>query len=577
MGDNVLVEPMASALAQSLNEAVYVVSAYPKLFDGHPHVIGVEGHESDLPEDLRVVDMEQSLMKWGGKLRAMYEQAGVSESQVGAPRLYLKAAEQADVKRLRGFFHGPCIGVVLGSRHGVKQWPYMRLLVKELLKRQMNVFIFGAKTDWFDNKILGLRVYSMIGKDHREMMKGLRMMDVVVGPDTGPLQVAASLGTDTVVVVLPMFMELYEHYDNCTILSGNGHPLNALRSISASVVLDAVEDFLRVPEATVFHKIIRYLLVRIRGMGDVLLSLPAVATVLALNPDAEITYLTSPGCAKMLEGSKLFKEVIACDYRHATYGLPPLPRAVDYSKYNVVHNLINRVEWITASATTPRTEIFGMLMGLDSIDYTTDWKGEIPESWRQRAREILYNQGVKEGDIVIALQITSAGRSRIWAKERWTEFVGKCRHRGYKVVLLSDTRINKSPAWAINLTGQCDITEYIGIIAESSLGVGPDSSLIHVSGWLDHPAIGLFGSIAPVLRIGHYSSVEAIVGKGIRGCVPCNDWVFGSCDGVKHMPVCMWNITANRVIKVVDRLLRDGGLIPKLGKHRRNQGGTQGG
>lgn len=558
MGDNVLLEPMANALALSLKEAVYVVSAYPKLFDAHPHVIGVEGHESDLPDDLRVVDMEASLMKWGGKLRAMREEAGVSEAQVGTPRLYLNAVEQTDVSRMREFFYGPCVGVVLGSRHRIKQWPHMRLLVKEMLKRGMNVFVFGAKTDWLDERIMGLRVYSMIGKDHREMMKGLRMMDVVVGNDTGPVQVAASLGTDTVVIVLPMFMDLYEHYDHCTILSGNGHVFNALRSVSAAQVLEAVEEHLSPPSPTVIRKLMRYIVIRIRGIGDVLMLLPAVATIRARNPEAQISIVTSSACSKMLAASTLFQEVIACDYDHATYGLPPLPRVLDYSDYDVVHNLINRVEWISASAVVPRTELFGQLMGLESIDYSTDWKGHVPESWRQRAREILDREGCKEGDIVISLQLTSKGRSRIWQRERWVEFVGKCTYRHYKVVLLSDERINKAPTKAINLTGKLNITEYIGMIAESSLGVGPDSSLIHIAGWLDVPAIGLFGSIAPALRIGHYSSVEAIVAKGIRGCVPCNDWVYGSCDGVKHMPVCMWNITANRVMKSVDRLVRGG-------------------
>jgi ADP-heptose:LPS heptosyltransferase len=360
-----------------------------------------------------------------------------------------------------------------------------------------------------------------------------------------------------------MFIDLYEHYEHCTILSGNGAVFNALRSVSAAQVLEAVEEHLTPPLPTVTRKRIKYIVIRIRGIGDVLMLLPAVATVRALNPDAEISIITSPGCARMLDASTLFKEVIACDYRHATHGLPPLPVILDYGKFDVVHNLINKVEWVPASATTQRTELFGMLMGLDRIDYNTDWKGHIPESWRQNAREILDQGGCKEGDIVIALQVTSAGRSRIWHRERWVEFVGKCAHRGYKVAVLSDERMNKVPASAINLTGRCDMAEYIGVIAESSIGIGPDSSLAHIAGWLDHPAIALFGSIHPSLRIAHYSSVEAIVGKGPHGCVPCNDWMFDSCGGKKHTPLCMWSITANRVMKKLEKMLQEARIVPK--------------
>lgn len=568
LGDNVTLEPVADALVGSVSEAVYIITETPELFEGHPQIVAARGYEAHLPTDLKVLTMDKSLMSWGGKQEAVYKEAGVSLGRKRAPRLYLKAAEEADMLKMRQFFRGPCVGVVLGTGHLVKQWPHIRLLVKELLKRDINVFVFGTKMDLLDRRILRQPVYHMLDMDIRDLMKALRMMDVVVGSDTGPLQIAASLGTKTVVIALPCFTDLYEDFKDCEILLGKGGVFDIIRSVSAQRVVKAVERHLNgQPKPATVRASSRYVFTRIRGLGDVIMSLPAIATLKALDPGAHVTYVTGPGPAKMLEATDLLDEVVAVNYNHPAYGLPLLPiGVVDYTGYDVNCNMMNRVEWIPKSGIAPRTDIFGLLMGLEYVDYQTNWKGTLPEEWEARAREILACSGVVPGDVVIALQLTSRGRSRVWPEPRWREFIGKCRHRAYKVVMLSDERIKKAPPGAINLTGRCSMSEYIGLIAVADLGVGPDSSLQHIAGWLDRPAIGLFGSIDPRLRIAHYSSVEAIVGPG--RCVPCNDWQLVSCDGKADMLRCMWGITANKIFRAVERKLRELGVVPKKRRRR---------
>ena len=197
--------------------------------------------------------------------------------------------------------------------------------------------------------------------------------------------------------------------------------------------------------------------------------------------------------------------------------------------------------------------LFAQKMGIEQIDYDSDWELHVPEEWRKQAVDVLEENGVREGNKIIAFQCDSKGLSRQWAKKRQIEFARLVAKKHWKLVMLSDEPKGNLNKYAINLTAKLTIEQYIGIISQSTVFVGVDSSGVHIAGAIGIPAVGLFGSVDPKLRIEHYGTVHPVIGKA--KCVFCNDWQKANCNNAKNRPPCLYAITGKEVMKKVEEVL----------------------
>lgn len=551
LGDGVHLEGAADALARSFEDPIYVISNYPELYAGHPHIFGLST-TGEMPAGARYLDLGKALTATEKKMERLYEDLGLSKAMARAPKLYLNASEQTASALFSRCFPGPRIGIVLGSGHGIKEWPYMEKFIRLLIKRPGQIFLISDGLEQMSRRLKKLGAYQVVARPVRELMLTLKALDVVIGADTGPVNIAAALGVKTLVICLERFADLYEHYENCEVLTAESFSMIGLDSISISTALSALDGLL--PEEKDLDAKHKTAIVRFRGLGDVLMTLPALATLRSHDGNGEYTFLTSPGPAALLNASGLVDEVLTLDYKHKTWGYPVLPSDFDFKPFDVVCNMINRVDFIPASCEIPRSDLFGRLLGLSEVDYDTPWRFEIPKEWSTLARQKMRNAGINHGDKVIGLQTTSDGWSRNWPVPRQQEFCGLAAKRGWKVVLLSDSNKGRYPKSAVNLMGHLTVAEFAGIIGEVDIFVGPDSSGLHIAGCTDNDAIGLFGSVDPALRIGHYSTVQSIIGKG--RCVPCNDSQKHSCIDLKYRPACMWTIKGKSVLARVEKIYR---------------------
>lgn len=556
IGDTVLVEPIAEKLSEVFGGNVYIQSRHSEVLKHHPNILTLE-LEAETFENMRELNLSEAInrtpgerlgvMKDGeeGKLQQMYESAGLSRTAMVKPKLYLSHSEQTRARELRSLFKGRRVGVVLTSRYSVKDWLHTRLLIK-VLTYSYNVFVFAEGLGIDERRIIkGLNVYRVSDKGLRDAMVWVSIMDVLAGPDTGLMHIAGALDVPMVVLVWKNFADLYKPYSKCTVLAAGKRGLG---SISVRRVKKAVKSILMQEAQAVEPEV---LVVRFRGIGDLLMTIPALTTLKKNDGAAKYTYLTSPAGAKLLRGVKAVDNTLPLEYDHATTGLPRLPAEIDLDGYSAVHNLINRVDFTKDAATMKRTDLFGELLDVE-VDYTLDWKLHPLYSWRKNARRKLHEAGLNYGASYIAIQITAAGWTRQWPKERWVEFVNLATDAGKSVVILSD-KAEDAPEAAVNLTGLLSIEEYVGVIAECGVFVGTDSSGVHLAGSMDVLAIGLFGSVDPKLRIDHYDTVTAMVGK--MKCIPCNDSQASSCREDPHCPVCIWNIEPKDILKKVERLL----------------------
>ena len=568
IGDNVLLEPIASALAY--REKSYVISNWPEMFEAHPQVIGLR-NASEIPKNVlwRAVHLHDAIASTKAanngdmvvvpdKMKRMYEAAGLSFARARAPRLFLNAREKAEAAERKRFFKQPLVGVVQRSRHRVKNWSSTERFVKKAVKEGWSVFLIRER----DSAKPGIEqrngIYRIVNRTIRELMVALSMMDVVIGPDTGPMQIAAALQIPTVVVAYEVFRDLYEHYpESAQVLVGNNPQYKGIKTVSAARVFDKTRSVLArtmSPVLKYHRKGENHCIVRFRGIGDIFLTLIVLANLRRMDGNSKFTYVTSHVAGKVVKASGLVDEVVEIDYDHAASGLPPLPEGFDFTGFDSVANLVNKVDFIPEAASVPRVELFAQEMGLNQIDpHNKDWQIKIPCQWKEKASEKLKSYGVEGDERFIALQADSEGLSRRWPIQRQKEFCGYARQRGYKVVALSNRRERRYQPSVANLTGETSIEEYVGIISLCSCLVGSDSSGIHVAGFLNVPAVGLFGSVDPKLRVASYESVFPIVGKG--SCVPCNDWQLSCCKDAKKSPSCMWSIKAKRVFQEVRRAI----------------------
>ena len=408
----------------------------------------------------------------------------------------------------------------------------------------------------------------------------------LVGLDSAPSWIAGAVGTETIAIFGPTDPALYcPHTDNIHAMVWNStcglQPCGVVKpacahhsclNIPPEKLVDAImtngdvnddilEKSVSLPPAWVDTESILY--IRIIGIGDIFLSLPAIVTIMCLQENRECrhVYMTGKAGKIILEGMGLFDEVIEVKYNHPTSGHVPKPPGEDYEQYETIYNMINAVDFHQQSDNIPRTELFGRLLGVDEIDYTLPgWKLSIPTEWKRTAAELLSHHGIGKDDRTIALQVDTKGESRVWPITRQKEFCNMAIQEGFKVILLSDIYHSEFPDQCINLTGATTVAEYISVIEAATICVAADSSMVHIAGALDKRCVGLFGAINPELRIAHYSTIYPMIGHS-EFCIKngehqfCNDWQQRCCIDKTLVPECMWSIQAVDVWSKIKEVL----------------------
>lgn len=593
LGDTVLLTGIAESLSNEYNTKVYVISNYSEILTNHPYAIPKSFDEiDDLPANCRIIDMSESIRSTKkevildrnhlnleryfpleNKLARMYKQAGCYQRYI--PRLYLDDKEREIAKNIKESYGSKLIGIGIGSRHDFKIWSYYDILISKLSQNNSVFLIDDSK-----ERCKLYRHYPVINisdQSLREVMMTISAMDMVISNDSGIAHISAGLGIPTIVLGFKVWGELYEDYPDVVYL---GSDVTGLKSIPVKWVLSVVGNLqsnIKIPKSSLIKSILgistskgekpriikhnevlpksakSVVFIRIRGLGDVLLTLPALKAFRDRYPHIKITYITSKHLVEILELTDLIDNVIGATYDHDTFGYPP-PPVCDYKSYGRVYNLINRVDFEEDSYTTPRIQMFANLMGVGN-EKLENYQIEVPQEWIDGINDKLKTYGVREEDTKIVMQVDSKGLSRQWKRIRQIEFCRLAMQKNYKVILVSDRKYDNYPINTVNLTGDLSLNELFALIKVADLTLAPDSGSVHIAGVLNARAIGLFGSIAPHLRISHYDTVQSIIGKA--KCVPCNDWQRGPCDIAKSLQ-CMDSILARDVFFEVEKILKEG-------------------
>jgi heptosyltransferase III len=329
---------------------------------------------------------------------------------------------------------------------------------------------------------------------------------------------------------------------------------------------------------------VRVLLIRLRLIGDVVLSTPLVRALRRTFPEASLSYLVERGAAAVVSGNPHLDDVIIVERtRGLARILDDLRLAVRLRRkgFDVVIDLHGgpRSSWLTlatgarqrigydvagrhwmytrtvprARELRPRHSVVNQWDLLTAID---GWPGGTPDAARdavempldaaadRRIAERLKEAGVEPHHELIVVHVSASNPFRRWPEPAFAEVVSSLvRESSARRVVLSSGPSDRPAADRIAASardllpgaaqprvldfGEFDIAELRALVGRSRLFIGGDTGPLHVAATTATPIVAIYGPTLPARsapwRPGTIASESVEVAS--LACRPCDQRV----------------------------------------------------
>jgi len=311
-------------------------------------------------------------------------------------------------------------------------------------------------------------------------------------------------------------------------------------------------------------KIKKIIVYRLDGIGDLALSLPALANLRAGFPDAHITLVTGPWAADLARIIKYYDELIIYDSylfgmfrKNSQFSLKneiAFFRKTRSEKYDLGIDLRGDILSIIPLALSCAhfryakvTQGGGFLLtnpvNIKDLD-------KLPEADRNNRIIAALGIDIKERDIelpvgsareekakpLVVIAPEALYKWKAWPKERFKELESA-------LAEVADVEVK-------SIEGKMDFTELIALIRNADLVIGNDSSLIHIASLFRIPLIQLFGPGIPK-RFGHFHNNTRVFQDTSCPHQPC---VQRDCKNKANW--CMEKISVDEVLRAARELLQ---------------------
>ncbi|MBS3126421.1 glycosyltransferase family 9 protein [Candidatus Woesearchaeota archaeon] len=343
------------------------------------------------------------------------------------------------------------------------------------------------------------------------------------------------------------------------------------------------------------------LIIQLWGIGETILTLPAVHAVRKAFPKAQISILATERNRDVFQGNKDISEIKTIPLkptgilRFIRKNKNAFDLAIDMEEYLNISALIafyvGKERWgyghgQRARLYTRRTvyndrqhaaQTFLDLVSMDGEKNTVSELVELPvtEFAKQRVSFFLKESGVVESDNVVGITPGAAESSkcRMWPQENFAKMADGLIEL-YKVKVLFIGSANESPliedirdqmqnkGQSINAAGKVSLSDLFTLVKRCRLFISNDTGPMHIAAAQKVPTIGLFGPNIP-LRFGPYGKSNTSIYKG-DNCTfsPCINVHLGrtpDCLFKKNSPdyqKCMKNISIADVGKAVEKIMQ---------------------
>jgi lipopolysaccharide heptosyltransferase II len=354
------------------------------------------------------------------------------------------------------------------------------------------------------------------------------------------------------------------------------------------------------------------LLVRLRLIGDVVFTTPAIRAIRRHYPHARITYIVEEEAADVVRRNPHLDAVIVAPSPHARGRLRAdiaLIRRLRREKYDLAIDFhggprSSLLTWLSGAPQRIGYDIFGRAwmyttrvprpralrprhsvvsqwdvlspLGIAPPDPEID-ATEMPDDPEatSRVEGRLAEAGISSDSAVIVIHVSAGNPFRRWPSASFVDLV--CRlashHTKRRIILTSgpsdraaaaaiatDARARLAPDQraAVVECGEFDLVELRALIARAALYIGGDSGPLHIAGTTSVPTVGLYGPTLPV-RSQPFRSARFISAAAEVTDLPCRP-----CDQRRCEPGdfrCLTGISADAVAALAERALAGRGEL----------------
>lgn len=307
-------------------------------------------------------------------------------------------------------------------------------------------------------------------------------------------------------------------------------------------------------------KIKKILLIRLRRIGDIILTTPAVSALRNAFPSAFISYIVEEPYRELVEGNPCLDKVYVLKKKQRSKDFWKFIRQIRKEKVDVVIDFHSgpRASLITLFSGAklkigyrikyrnfiydiklPRSSERGPIHSVENhinlvkalgISITPSFPAFIPEAQEKEAEKVnkVIRENKLEGKKIIVLHISAGNEFRDWGADNWIQTINLLAQQPeVRIVLVGAAEdkkaeeeiLKKSKAATLSLVGRLNLRELREFISHSSLFVGPDSGPMHIAATTSTPIVALFGPTLPA-NFAPWQAKATLIEKNLD-CRPC--------------------------------------------------------
>ena len=340
-----------------------------------------------------------------------------------------------------------------------------------------------------------------------------------------------------------------------------------------------------------WQKVRSVLVVRLRSIGDAILTTPSLYALKRFLPQARIDILLEDWVAPVLEGFQYVNNVITLR-RSSTSSRAQVARQIRATHYDVAYNLHGG----TTATLLTRASGAKHRVGYASYQYARlhnhlspsaaslwgrekthsveqqlallGWTGvpvtdrpptqlAVTEQAAASIAERLSTAGLDETTTFAVVHPAAAFDTKQWATEKFARVAEDLSARGFALVAIAapteayiaDELKRNSSARVVTFT-DLSLPEVTALAARARLFVGNDSGIAHIAAAVGLPSVVIFGS-SNVVNWRPWATTAAEVVLEEMECQPCHGYF---CEKFEQ-PECIRRVPVERVIAAVERVL----------------------
>jgi len=361
---------------------------------------------------------------------------------------------------------------------------------------------------------------------------------------------------------------------------------------------------------------VRILLVRLRQIGDVVFTTPAVHALRRRFPDAHISYIVEPAAAPIVANNPHLNEVIVAPRAPGVRGLLAdlaLARRLRAQRYDLAIDFhggprASLLTWLSGAPERVGYEVAGRawmytrriarpreLRPRHSVENQWDLlaplgvappdRSAFPMEMRldpAAAADVasrLERHGVGSGDRLIVIHVSAGNPFRRWPAAHFVDLAVSLAEadRRRRIVVTSGPSENESSGRVIAdaqarlgaghrcqvlSCGEFSLTELRALLDRACLYIGGDSGPLHVASTTTVPVVGLYGPTLPV-RSAPWRAEQWVAESVDAGNLPCRPCDQRVCEPGDFR--CLTSITPAQVARAAERALAGRPERPPLG------------